>query len=240
MFLLELARKADLPVDLHTDETLNPDTLGLRDLAEYVHRHPLREAVVASHCVSLGVQSAQVQTQVAKLLAAARIAVVANPQTNLFLQARGLSQSPPRAVAPLRTLARAGVLVAAGGDNFQDPFNLMGRGDPLEIAALLVTAAHLQPEDAYAAVSTHARRVMGLPARTNLADLRPGDQADFIAVAGSSVREVIATAPADRMVFRRGCLVARTTSRIQFPDGQLTARETHLLRSRSAGGTPHD
>ena len=47
----------------------------------------------------------------------------------------------PRALTAVKALRAAGVNVAAGADNLQDPFNPVGRGDPLETAGLMVMAA---------------------------------------------------------------------------------------------------
>ena len=91
--------------------------------------------------------------------------MVTLPQTNLFLQGRSHPVATPRGLTALRPLLDAGVTVAAGGDNLQDPFNLVGRGDPLEAASLLVAAGHLLPEEALAAVSGSARAAMGLAGR---------------------------------------------------------------------------
>jgi cytosine deaminase len=89
------------------------------------------------------------QRAVARKAAAAGISVVCLPQTNLYLQANGLHTAPPRGLAPVRVLLEEGVNVCAGGDNLQDPFNPMGRADPLEAANLLVTVA-LDPQEALA------------------------------------------------------------------------------------------
>ena len=94
--------------------------------------------------------------------------------------------------------------VAAGGDNLQDPFNLMGRGDPLEAASLLVAAGHLQPAEAYHAVSAASRAAMGLPAVA----IAPGAPAELLAIRASTVREAVAFAPADRVVFHHGAVVS--------------------------------
>jgi cytosine deaminase len=204
-FCLETAADLGRPVDLHMDETLNPAMLGLEDLTRLV-AEGFPYPVTASHCVSLGVQPAAVQVRVAEAVAAAGISVVALPQTNLYLQGRGLETSPPRAMTAIRTLLAAGATVAAGGDNVQDVFNLMGRGDPLETAGLLVTAGHLSVEQAYALVSRQARAVLGLPT----VDVAAEDPADLLAVAAGSLREAVATAPEDRMVFAGGRLVARS------------------------------
>lgn len=205
-FCLHVAAEYGKPVDLHMDETLNQSMLGLADLARRVidgFPHP----VTASHCVSLGIQPLEIQQRVARDLAAAGISVVTLPQTNLYLQGRGLETSPPRGLTAIGALLAAGVTVAGGGDNVQDPFNPLGRGDPLETAGLLVAAGHLDPLEAYRLVSTGARKAMGLPE----VEIAPGSACELLAVAGSSLREVIATASEDRYVISRGQLASRTS-----------------------------
>ena len=126
------------------------------------------------------------------------------PQTNLFLQGRDSPTATPRGLTATTALREAGVLVAAGADNVQDPFNLVGRSDPLETAALMVMAGHQTPDDSYSMVSTNARRALDLPESS----IRPGDVADLVAIDAPSVRAAIADAPMSRRVFHRGVLVA--------------------------------
>jgi cytosine deaminase len=202
-YCVALAAELDRPLDLHMDETLDRSVLGLADLVADVKGRAMTR-VTASHCVSLGVQEVPVQRRVAAEVGEAGVAVVALPQTNLFLQGRFDRVSTPRGLTALRALLDAGVTVAAGGDNLQDPFNLVGRGDPLEAASLLVTAGHLQPEEAYAAVSSGARSAMGLP----LVHVAAGSPAELLAIRAASVREAIASASPDRIVFHRGRVVA--------------------------------
>jgi cytosine/creatinine deaminase len=203
---VELAAALGLPLDLHMDETLDPRVLWLGELAELVASPGLERGVSASHCVSLGAQPPAVAERLAAALAAAGIAVVCCPQTSLYLQGRG-RPAPPRGLTALGALLDAGVRVAAGGDNLRDPFNAVGRGDPLETASLLVAAGHLDPAVAYSAVSDGARAAMGLePVR-----VEPGAPAELLAVRAASVEEAVAAAPPERLVLHRGELVSRTT-----------------------------
>jgi cytosine/creatinine deaminase len=206
--LLEIAADAGRMVDLHTDETLDSGALSVRGLAERVAKTGFPHGVTASHCVSLGVQPSEVQHAVAEEVAAAAITVVVLPQTNLYLQGRDRPVATPRGLTAVGPLLAAGVNVAGGADNLQDPFNLVGRGDPLETAALLVMAGHLLPEQAYAAVSAASRTALGLPPVC----VEPGAPAELLAVRATSVREAIATAPADRVVIHRGRVVSRTST----------------------------
>jgi cytosine deaminase len=213
---LEAAAEAGRPIDLHTDETLNPEVLGLREFAALVARTGFPHGATASHCVSLGMQDEYIQKAVAAEVAEAGVAVITLPQTNLYLQGHGHGTATPRGLTALRALLDAGVTVAGGGDNVQDPFNAMGRADPLETASLLVTVGHLLPSEAYDTVSRAARAAMGLEAVT----ITAGAPAELLAVRASTLREAIATGPPDRFVFHKGRLVARTRATTEFGRAQ--------------------
>lgn len=195
-------------IDLHTDETLNPRALALRDLAKRVISSGFPNQVAASHCVSLGVQDEHTQAKVAELVAAAEISVITLPQTNLYLQGRDHPVSTPRGLTALPALRRAGVNVAAGADNLQDPFNLVGKGDPLETAALMVMAGHYLPTDAYESVSHAVRRALG----ADPVHVSPGAPAELVAIPAASIREAIAMQPAGRIVIHQGRVVSADLS----------------------------
>ena len=191
--LLQIATDHARPVDLHTDETLDPAADGLAVLARRVLTGFALPAT-ASHCVSLGQQPGEQQRATAERVAEAGIGVIALPHTNLFLQGR--DRAPiPRGLTAVDRLRAAGVTVAAGADNLQDPFNPVGRACPFETAGLMIMAAHLLPADAWAAVSTDAARVLG---RAGAAGLAEGAPADLLAVPAATLREAIAFAPAGR------------------------------------------
>jgi cytosine deaminase len=197
-FWLATADDAGLPVDLHTDETLDPSRFALPYLADIVRRSGFAHRVTASHCVSLGVQPHDVQRATAEALVEAGISVIALPSSNLFLQGRDQQVSMPRALTAVKSLRDAGVNLAAGADNLQDPFNLVGRGDCLETAALMVMAGHLSPADAYHSVSGAVRSLMGL----SRAGTEVGDVAELVLVDAGSVREAVAFGPPNRTVVR--------------------------------------
>ena len=205
---IDAAVEAGINIDLHVDETLDVDMLTLRDLARRVIDRCFDGSVTASHCVSLGMQEPSTQAEVAGIVAEAGIAVIALPQTNLFLQGHEHPTAMPRGITAIRALRDAGVVVAAGADNVQDPFNLVGRSDPLETAALLVMAGHVLPDDAYHLVAGGSRKTLGLAPVT----ISAGDPADLIAIDASSTRAAIAEAPMSRKVFRGGHLVAESTT----------------------------
>ena len=203
---IEIAQEFNKGIDLHIDETLDPQVLTIRELCKQVREKKFSQAVTASHCVSLGIQDSETQKEIAKELRDSNISVVVLPQTNLYLQARDIRQAPPRGLSAIASLDEAGVDVAAGADNLQDPFNLVGRGDPLETAALMVMAGHLLPADAFQRVAGTSRKIMGLsPAGTE-----PGQAADLLCLKALDIREAVALAPHERRTYKAGKLVAKS------------------------------
>lgn len=198
--LLGIADEYRLPVDLHTDETLDPSADGLDRLAAHVLAG-FDLPVTASHCVSLGQRPAAQQAATAEQVAAAGIGVIALPHTNLFLQGRDRSPMP-RALTAVAALRNAGVVVAAGADNLQDPFNPLGRACPFETAGLMVLAAHLLPAQAWSLVSQNASRVVR--GNGSVRGIAVGTVADLVSVPASTVREAIAFGPESRWVWKRG------------------------------------
>jgi len=220
---LDAAGEAGVPADLHTDETLDPRLLTLATMAALVKKTGFPHRVTASHCVSLAVQEPEVQREVAEQVAEAGIAVVALPQTNLFLQGRDHPVATPRGLTAVGPLRRAGATVAAGGDNLRDPFHPVGRGDALEVAALMVTAGHLDPAAALESVTAAPREALGLPP----VRIAPGCPADLVAMPAADALEALGAATAHRTVWRSGTVVARTTVRT---DIAAPARESGSAR----------
>ncbi|MFM9123491.1 MAG: amidohydrolase family protein, partial [Actinomycetota bacterium] len=121
-----------------------------------------------------------------------------------FLQGREPTTPQPRGLTAIATLRKTGVRVAIGADNLQDPFNPIGRGDPLESAGLAILTAHLLPQDAFDAVSSVARQVMGLDTTT----ISVGQTANLMLTRAAGLREAIATTAERPLVMRNGVVVS--------------------------------
>ncbi len=141
------------------------------------------------------------QREIAEAVAAAGIAVVALPATNLYLQGRDHQQAMPRGLTAVRALRDAGVVVAAGADNLQDPFNPLGRACPFETAGADGVDGPPLPRRRLGHGDRRAPpwRSAGPRRRSP-----PGAPADLIAVPAASLREAIAMGAPRRIVWRRG------------------------------------
>lgn len=212
---LRAAADAGVAVDLHMDETTDPEIFWLPNLLDVIEARGHTGPVAASHCCSLGLQPGPLLKRTVGRLAAHadHVGVIACPVTNLGLHERNKHTHQYRGLAPIRMLVEAGVPVAAGGDNVRDAFNPLGRGDPLEAFSWMVNAAHLAVPQALATVTTDARRILGLPPVA----LTPGAPADLVILTGSVPEEALANADQSRTVLHHGQVVAHTTVNATYP-----------------------
>lgn len=201
--LLRLAEQLGCGVDLHVDEADRQPGRGVALVAAAARRLGTTVPITCSHASSLALLGERAQGQLAEQLAAAGIAVVALPSTNAWLLGRRPGRTPLlRPQAPIQELQRAGVAVAVGGDNVQDPWFPGGDFDPIELLRFSVVAAHLHPwrRLGLAPFTTGAARVLGL-AWDGV--LRRGGPADLVVLAASSWPGLLARCP-QRRVLRRG------------------------------------
>ncbi|MFE2107570.1 hydrolase [Kitasatospora sp. NPDC059463] len=201
--LLEAAREADCPVDLHTTAA---DPGRLARLAGALA--PLRPRVVLGPCGSLAPGASTV-------LANAGVRVVCLPQNGGCAGLEGLGPDPapgPRA-ALLRELVKARVPLVAGSGSLRDGANPVGRADPLEAAYLLAAGGVLDVEGAYDAVSNQARLALGLPP----VRVDAGFPAELLAVRGDSLAGALAGGHS-RLVVHSGRVVSRTSAVREFAD----------------------
>lgn len=199
--VLEVAAEHGVPVDLHTD---GDDPARLARLAAMAGG--LRPGVTIGPCAGLDGLPADAARRAADQLAAVGVTVVCLPQG-------GCGGTERRAAAPVRLLRAAGVRLAAGGGALRDVSNPVGRGDPLEAAYLLASLGGLPAEEAYAAVSSGARDVMGLPE----VRVEAGFPAELLAVRGERLAGVLSLAYS-RIVVHRGRVVARTSAVREYCD----------------------
>ncbi|PWJ53993.1 cytosine deaminase [Quadrisphaera granulorum] len=198
------AEEFGLGIDLHTDETLDASSVGLLQLAERTRHWPAGRIRSAGHCVSLSTQDDATRARTLAAVAAAGVSIITNPLTNLYLQGWQHPVATPRGIPPLREIMEAGVTLAAGGDNVQDPFNPLGNADMVDVACELVTAGHLTPAEAWHVSSHGGRATFGLPPARGLV----GDVADVVLVRAAHTAEALAERAPDRVVIRAGRVVA--------------------------------
>jgi cytosine deaminase len=190
-------------MDLHTDETLDAASTGLAELAARTRHWPAGVIRSAGHCVSLSMQDAETRARTLAAVAEAGVSIITNPLTNLYLQGWQHPVATPRGIPPLREILAAGITLAAGGDNVQDPFNPLGNADMVDVASELVVAGHLTPAEAWHVSSNGGRAAFGLPRREDASATSPTSCS-----CAPHTAEALAERAPDRIVIRDGRVIA--------------------------------
>ncbi|MCP9901430.1 amidohydrolase family protein [Cyanobium sp. Cruz CV13-4-11] len=201
--LMRLAERLGCGVDLHVDESAEEHGRGVALVSDLLLRHRMVVPLTCSHASSMALLADRPCRRLAEAMADAAVGVVALPTTNLWLLGKHQRRTPSlRPQAPIRQLQEAGVTVAVGGDNVQDPWFPGGDFDPIALLRFSLAASHLVPwrRLGLSPFSTAAARLLGLDWD---GVLREGAPADLLVLGASSWGELLARPPR-RRVLRAG------------------------------------
>ena len=207
---MDLAQRFDADVDMHVDETDDPGSRTLEMLVDATLARGWQGRVTAGHCCAMAAWDESYTSQIIERAAAARVAFVTNPATNLLLQGRGDHEPRRRGIPPIKRLLAAGLAIGCGQDCVQDGFYPFGAADQLQVALILCHAAQLSapPEidAALRAIGAAAAHLMGVSGY----GLEPGCAADLVVLDADTMHEALRLQAARRWVIRRGAVVAQT------------------------------
>jgi cytosine deaminase len=202
-FLVELAMRHGLDLDLHVDESLDDGAHSLPILAEAALARGYGGRIVVGHCCSLTTQPAADVAHALDLVARAGIGVVSLPMCNMYLQDRTPGRTPRRrGVTLLHEMAARGIPVAVASDNCRDPFYQYGDHDMVEVFREAVRIAHLDHPHGtwHRAVTSTPAELMGLPPGV----VAQGAPADLVLFRARSLPELLCRPQSDRAVLRQG------------------------------------
>lgn len=207
--LFDAAGRHGLDLDLHVDETGDPAANGLSRVAQIALDVGFDRRIVAGHCCSLAVQPEAEALHTLDLVARAGIGVVTLPLCNLYLQDRRPGRTPRwRGVTLVHEMAERDIAVAIASDNTRDPFYAYGDLDMLEVFRAATRILHLDHPfgDWPAAVTRAPAHMMG---EDGFGSIAQGASADLVVFRARSFSELLARSQDDRIVLRRGEVIAR-------------------------------
>ncbi|MCK0198954.1 cytosine deaminase [Ancylobacter sp. 6x-1] len=227
--LFAAAERHGLDLDLHVDETGDPEAQGLLALARMARARRFAGRIIAGHCCSLARQDADTAARTMDAVAEAGIAVVSLPMCNLYLQDRATGRTPLwRGVTLLHELKARGVKVMVASDNVRDPFYPHGDFDMIEVWREATRILHLDHPigDWPAAIAAAPAAAMGLD---GVGTLAPGAPADLIVTAARGVHALFARPGAPRLVLRAGRLLSAELPDRAEDDDRSAPREDARL-----------
>jgi cytosine deaminase len=203
------AERLGLNADFHVDETIDPTSRTLTEIAQAIIRTGYGGRVNVGHCCSLSTQPQGDADRCLDLVAKAGIAVISLPMCNMYLQDRHAGRTPRgRGVTLVHEMAARGIPVAFASDNTRDPFYAYGDLDMLEVMREAVRIAHLDHgrDDWAHAFTTTPARICGMAE----ASFAPGAPADLVLFKARSWTELLSRPQSDRVVLRAGRAIDRT------------------------------
>lgn len=206
--LCELAARRGLMVDLHCDETDDPNSRHIESLTFETMRLGLQGRVTASHLTSMHSMDNYFVAKLLPLMAEADIQVIANPLANAVLQGRLDNYPKRRGMTRVAELRSHRINVAFGHDSAMDPFYPLGNADMLDVASMGVHLGHLTSRDAmsfcFDAVTKNAAAIFGLQDY----GIAPGCNADLVLLDALDPIDAIRLRASRVKVVRRGVVIA--------------------------------
>ena len=209
--LCRIAAERGLRVDMHCDESDDPNSRHIETLTAETVRHGLQDRVTGSHLTSMHSMDNYYVSKLLPLMAEAKMNVVSNPLINITLQGRQDTYPKRRGMTRVPELMDAGVKVAFGHDCVMDPWYSLGSADMLEVASMGLHVAQLtgveQMKSCFRAVTEIPAAILGLEGY----GLEKGCNADLVILQAADPVEALRLKANRLFVIRRGEIISSST-----------------------------
>ena len=216
-FLMDLAERTGCLVDVHCDETDDPQSRFLEVLAEEARVREMGERVTASHTTAMGSYDNAYCSKLFRLLKLSQINFVSCPTESIHLQGRFDTYPKRRGLTRVAEIDRAGMNVCFGQDSIVDPWYPLGNGNILRILEAGLHICHmLGYEDLQRGldlITDNSARSLNLGERYGLEVGRP---ANLLVLSAADDYEMLRTQGHALLSVRNGeVLMRRTPAQIQ-------------------------
>ena len=164
--LCEIAAERGLRVDMHCDETDDPMSRHVEQLAYETQRLGLQGRVNGSHLTSMHSMDNYYVSKLLPLMAEADVSAVPNPLINIVIQGRHDTYPKRRGMTRVPEMLAHGIRVGFGQDCVLDPWYPLGTADMLDVAFMGLHVAQMtSPADmkrCFDMVTVENAAIMGL------------------------------------------------------------------------------
>lgn len=209
-FLFDLAIKHQKLIDIHTDETGDPQSRYLEVIAKYALQLNMAGKVTASHTTALHNYHNDYAAKVIQYVKQAMVNIVTNPFSNALLQNRLDGYPKFRGITRIDELMQAGVNISIGNDNLMDPFGPLGKGSLLQASHMLAHMAHFsnneQLKQLFSMITYNGAKTLNLSSY----GIKEGLPANCIILDAKDELEAIRLTSECLYVIRNGKVIATT------------------------------
>ncbi len=164
--LCEIAGKRGLLVDMHCDETDDPLSRHIEQLAYETQRLGLQGRVNGSHLTSMHSMDNYYVSKLLPLMAEAQVSAIPNPLINITIQGRHDTYPKRRGLTRVPEMLAHGIRVAWGQDCVLDPWYPLGTADMLDVAFMGLHVAQMTSPSAmrrcFDMVTTETAKILHL------------------------------------------------------------------------------
>ena len=208
--LCQIAEARGLMVDMHCDESDDPQSRHIETLVSETQRLGLQGRVTGSHLTSMHSMDNYYAGKLMSLMSESQVHAVANPLINITLQGRSDSYPKRRGMTRVKEMMQLGINVAFGHDCVLDPWYSLGSHDMLEVANMGLHVGQMtgitEMGQAFKAVTSNAAEVLALENY----GLEPGCNADMVILQAADPIEALRLRANRLFVIRRGEVIAES------------------------------
>ena len=213
-FACDLAQQYHKSIDLHIDETDDPNSRFTEVLAAETIKRGLSGRVTASHTTSMHSVDNAYAFKLIRLIKRAGLHMVTNPCDNSVLQGRFDTYPKRRGHTRVKELLAAGVNVGIGHDSIMDPWYPLGVGDPLQVAFVWIHYGQMsgasEIPQVWDMITRNPARAFG--ATDKVYGLTVGNPADLVLLDAATEFDALRRIAPRLIVMRRGQIIASTTA----------------------------
>src|SRR5262245_2212653 len=228
--LCEIAAERGLMVDMHCDETDDPLSRHIEQLAYETQRLGLQGRVAGSHLTSMHSMDNYYVSKLLPLIAEAQVSAIPNPLINIVLQGRHDTYPKRRGLTRVPEMIKAGIRVGFGQDCVLDPWYSLGTADMLDVAFMGLHVAQMtSPADmrrCFDMVTNVNAGIMGLGDY----GLAVGKLASLVVLDAGDPIEAIRLRPERLCVIAKGKIVAtrqRQDTKLALPGRPASVNRRH-------------
>jgi len=228
--LCGIAAERGLMVDMHCDETDDPLSRHIEQLAYETQRLGLQGRVAGSHLTSMHSMDNYYVSKLLPLIAEAGVSAIPNPLINIVLQGRHDGYPKRRGMTRVPEMIKAGIRVGFGQDCVLDPWYSLGTADMLDVAFMGLHVAQMtSPADmrrCFDMVTSVNAEIMGLDGY----GLAVGKLASLVVLDAGNPIEAIRLRPERLCVIARGKVVAtrqRHETKLTLPGRPANVNRRH-------------
>lgn len=208
--VVDIAKQYGRPLDLHIDETDDPQSRFTGVLASKARKLGVGDRTTASHATAMHSYSNSYANKLISLISDSGMSVVTNPPVNAVLQGRYDDYPRRRGHTRVDELREADVAVGIGQDDVMDGWFHYGDGDPLTATFILLHFAHMHGRDAVPELWEMTTEANAEIFGEKDYGLHEGAEGSLVVYDSTTPFDTLRVRPARTLVLKEGEPVART------------------------------